>query len=105
MGNYRLIGAGERRGEEVGKVRGSERPSIPPERRAFRRSKLSGEKFFKVRGGLIAFDDHFCFSVPMHPDLLQFDLGRFVRGVKDIVVGGVDLLCKLVGCEVTSQVV
>jgi hypothetical protein len=31
---------------------------------------ISGEKLLEVRSGLVGFDDHFSFSISMHPDLL-----------------------------------
>ena len=52
---------------------------------------ISGEKLLEVRSGLVAFDDNLCLTTPVHPDLLQFDFRGFVRGVKNIVMGGVSL--------------
>ena len=67
--------------------------------------RISGEKVLEVRGGLVIFDHHFRFSVPMHPNLLELDLRSLMRGVKDIVMGGVDSFGELVGGEMPAQVI
>ncbi|MFO0006086.1 MAG: hypothetical protein ACK559_33680, partial [bacterium] len=58
-----------------------------------------------VRRRAVIGHDRGRFSIPMHADLFDGNFRGLVRGIQNIVVGGVDPLGKLVGGEMSAEMV